>query len=217
MIETGDTSEHAVKFGNKKWEEHRLHFGHLGTAAWRPWRNHIRNVLQKICENGRLEYMLFFLENLTLPPLELGPSWIQTSAWCLWKHSGANVERDAVTWDRTSSSLEIIYHRDKKSRGGVRGWGSASTVSDTDSCNTQVFWCPISESTLSLKFQWVQTQSLKMIVSIGRCDKTTLHVMVTGPKAIARIHQTSPLLCILDSLTYAWSSTCSDLLSWWVL
>ena len=38
-----------------------------------------------------------------------------------------------------------------------------------------------------------------MIVSIGRCDKTTLHVMATGPKAVAHIHQTSPLLCILDS------------------
>ena len=38
-----------------------------------------------------------------------------------------------------------------------------------------------------------------MIVSIDRRDKATLHMMVTGPKASARIHQTSPLLPILDS------------------
>ena len=38
-----------------------------------------------------------------------------------------------------------------------------------------------------------------MIVSIDRRDKTTLHMMVTGPKAHAHIHQTSALLPILDS------------------
>ena len=59
---------------------------------------------------------------------------------------------------------------------------------------------PHTKSTLSLKFQWgSQTQSLKMIVSIDRRDKTTLHMMVTGPKAHAHIHQTSALLPILDS------------------
>ena len=84
-----------------------------------------------------------------------------------------------------------------KSRGGIRGWGSPSTVSDTDSCNSQVFLL----STLSLKLQWgSQTRSLKMIVSIDRRDKTTLHMMVTGPKAHAHIHQTSALLPILDSV-----------------
>ena len=59
---------------------------------------------------------------------------------------------------------------------------------------------PHVKSTLSLKFQWgSQTQSLKMTVSIDRRDKTTLHIMATGPKAVAHIHQTSPLLRVLDS------------------
>ena len=38
-----------------------------------------------------------------------------------------------------------------------------------------------------------------MTANIDRHDKTTLHMMATGPKVIAHIHQTSPLLCILDS------------------
>ena len=38
-----------------------------------------------------------------------------------------------------------------------------------------------------------------MIENIDRHDKTTLHMMATGPKVIAHIHQTSPLLCLLDS------------------
>ena len=38
-----------------------------------------------------------------------------------------------------------------------------------------------------------------MIVNIDRHDKNTLHMMATGPKVIAHIHQTSSLLCILDS------------------